>query len=123
MRGAHHDTVSKITNVQQSTDREPSRQPDGSGRSCVVLIRSAAECVGGLKYLEAWSRVHGRCEPRTARGPMPMFRCAQLILLLVLRGGFRGVAGASNPICGSLSVQFEAQKVLAAKPGQQAYPR
>src|SRR5258707_1871568 len=71
-------------NPEQRPDREPSS------------ARSASECMGGLKYPEAWFRVRGRCESEqhksgptsraagTARGPGPVSGCARWVFLLLL---------------------------------------
>src|SRR6266496_6725927 len=48
----------------QGTDREPSS------------ARSAGDCTGSLESACARLCVRGRCEPRTARGPAAVSRCA-----------------------------------------------
>src|SRR6266702_295604 len=61
---AHLDTATTAQDVAQGPDREPSS------------ARSAFNCAGSVESVYARHCVRGRCEPRTARGPVAVSRCA-----------------------------------------------
>src|SRR6266571_4230512 len=66
-KGAHLGTASVAQDVAQGPDREPSS------------ARSAFNCAGGVESVYARHCVRGRCEPRTARGPEAVSRCARMV--------------------------------------------
>src|SRR5712671_575855 len=63
---SHHHTTTMSSERPQRTDREPSS------------ARSAFDYTGRLKYTWMPACVRGRCEPRTARGPVMVSKCARL---------------------------------------------
>src|SRR5438552_7015488 len=62
--GAHFDTATTAQDVAQGPDREPSS------------ARSAFNCAGSVESVYARHCVRGRCEPRTARGPVAVSGCS-----------------------------------------------
>src|SRR6266705_6478850 len=62
---AHLGTAITAQDVAQGPDREPSS------------ARSAFNCAGSVESVYARHCVRGHCEPRTARGPVAVSRCAR----------------------------------------------
>src|SRR5436309_15010196 len=70
---AHLDTATTAQDVAQGPDREPSS------------ARSAFNCAGSVESVYARHCVRGRCEPRTARGPVTV-EDAPFLLSVLLDG-------------------------------------
>ena len=68
---AHLDTATTGGEATQGPDREPSS------------ARSAFDCAGSVESDCARPCIRGRCEPRTARGPVAVSRCAPAMLTIV----------------------------------------
>src|SRR5258707_4244012 len=98
--------MTKMINQNNRTDQCPPRpQRNGTGHHrewTASRPRLAAHSSGvdGLEYIEACCRVQDCCEPRTARGPVPVSRCALgcslLLVLVALRPS--AIADSGSPI-------------------------
>src|SRR5258707_8433086 len=61
---AYPGSATELLSSQQRTDREPSS------------ARSASNCEERLRLTGTFPPIRGRCEPRTARGPLAASGCA-----------------------------------------------